>query len=81
MSINQRRLRQKTCRDPLILLKPTLRHPRPLRSYPHPKQKANALKFSRECAQVPLLIPPFRVLIHKSIHFSQNIVAFLAVDN
>lgn len=78
MSINQRRLRQNSSRvrptTPYLLLTP--RSP-----YPHPKQKTNAAKFSRKCAQVPLLIPPFRLLIHKSIHFLENIVAFLAVDN
>jgi len=78
MSINQRRLRENyrliRPTTPCLLL--------PLRSpYPHPKQKANASKFSRECAQVPLLIPPFGSLIHKIIHFLENIVAFLAVDN
>lgn len=78
MSINQRRLREnyRPIRPTTHYLLLTPRSP-----YPHPKQKANALKFSRECAQVPLLIPPFGVLIHKSIHFLENIVAFLAVDN
>lgn len=78
MSINQRRLRQNPCPTQLAASASSLA---PTPRYPHPKQKANVLKFSRECAQVPLLIPSFGPLIHKSIHFLENIVAFLAVDN